>query len=170
MKPAIKFRQTNGKPAPGSRAAREKMTADLKKERAEKASLETQKSVDSAPPVGVESSQTPITATELETKKMTLTYVGLSKNGKNAFYSGAAQKLRISLSAFPSKQAPETIEVVGEPFAPARIPKAKLTPEERKALRASQPKPTLAEKIARREAQLAKLKAKAAAEGSSASM
>ena len=94
---------------------------------------------------------------------MTLTYKGLSKNGRNAFYTGTFVPLRFPLSVFPDKQAPQTIEVADGAFAPARQPKQRLTKEERAAL----PKPTLAERIAKREAQLAKDKAKLAAQGAS---
>lgn len=93
-------------------------------------------------------------------KTMTLTQKGLSKNGKNAFYSGAATTLRFALSAFPNKTAPTTIEVPDGVFAQVA---PKLTKEERKAARAAKPKATLAEKIAQREAALARLKAKEAA-------
>ena len=123
--------------------------------------------MDTPPAAVIEFPQSPITAPETEQKTMTLTYKNLSKNGKNAFYAGAAVALRIPLTAFVDKVAPQTIEVAGGVFAPAKQPKAKLTKEERaaqaaqkKAERANQPKPTLAEKIARREAQLAKDKAK----------
>lgn len=94
-----------------------------------------------------------------EKKKMVLTFKGLSKNGRAAFYSGAASPVRFQLSAFPGKQHPDSIEVVGDVFATAKAAKVKMTKEERAAL----PKPTLAERIAKREAQLAKDKAKLAA-------
>ena len=90
---------------------------------------------------------------------MTLTYVKTSRNGKRAIYNGAANSLVFPLTAFPDKQAPASIEVVGDVFAVKAGPKPKLTKEERAAL----PKPTLAEKIARREAALARDKAKLAA-------
>lgn len=106
-------------------------------------------------------------------KTMTLKYKGLSKSGKDAIYTGAAASVRFPLNAFANKQAPDTVEVSG-PFAEPKPVKAKMTPEERaaeKARRAEErknaPKPTLAEKIARREAQLAKDKAKLAAQGAS---
>ena len=98
-------------------------------------------------------------ATVSRSSRMTLTYVKTSKNGKRAIYSGAANSLVFPLTAFPGKTAPASIEVVGDVFATKSGPKPKLTKEERAAL----PKPTLAERIAKREAQLAKDKAKLAA-------
>lgn len=92
---------------------------------------------------------------------MTLTFKGLNKKGNVAFYAGARTVLRFSLASFVNKTAPSTIEIEGD-FVP-ETSKVKLTPEERKAARAAAPKPTLAEKIAAREASLAKLKAQAAA-------
>lgn len=101
-------------------------------------------------------------------KMMTLSLKGLSKNGKQAFYSGAAQVVRISVGAFPGKTAPQSIPVPDGVFEGPKQPVAKMTAEERKAARANRPKPTLAEKIASREAALAKLRAQAA--GAEASM
>ena len=94
---------------------------------------------------------------------MTLTLKGLSKNGKRAIYSGAAVSLAFPLALFAGKQAPATITDLSA-FAEKSVkqPKAKLTKEERAAL----PKPTLAEKIAKREAALAKDRAKLAAQSS----
>lgn len=97
-------------------------------------------------------------------KTMTLTFKNLSKNGKNAFYTGAAVALRVPLSAFPNKTAPASIEVADGVFAPAKQPKSKMTAEERKAQRASTPKPTLAERIAKREAALQRDREKLAKE------
>lgn len=58
---------------------------------------------------------------------------------------------------------PETLTLVGD-FAEPKQPKAKLTKEERKALRANAPKPTLADKLAKAQARMEALKAKLAAE------
>lgn len=60
---------------------------------------------------------------------------------------------------------PETLTLVGE-FAEPKVkePKVKLTPEERKARLASLPKLTLAEKVAKAEARMEKLRQKLAAE------
>ena len=92
---------------------------------------------------------------------MTLTLKTLSKNGKQAYYSGAAQIARFPLGIFPGKTAPQTIEVADGVFAVAavKVPKVKLTKEERAAL----PKPTFAELIERRRKSLAALEAKEAA-------
>jgi hypothetical protein len=92
-------------------------------------------------------------------KKMTLQFKSLSRNGRNAFYTGAAVTIRIPVAAFPDKQHVESIEVADGVFRPA---KRKLTKEERAAL----PKPTLAEKIARQEKALARNKEKLASEQS----
>lgn len=93
---------------------------------------------------------------------MTLTFKALSKNGKDAFYSGAARLLRFRLTDFVGGTAPSSIEV-GDSFVPGKAPKVRMTKEERAAERANKPKPTEAERIARAEAQLAKRKAKLAA-------
>lgn len=93
---------------------------------------------------------------------MQLQFKSLSKNGKQAFYSGAAKPIRFALTAFVDGIAPEVIEVADGTFAAPKPPKVKLTAEERKALRAAKPKPTLAEVIAQREAKLNKLKAQLA--------
>ncbi len=103
-------------------------------------------------------------------KTMTLTLKNLSKNGKNAFYAGAATTLRFALSAFPSRQAPTSFTVSDGIFAEPKTAKAAMTVEEKaaaKAARAALPKPTLAERIAKREAQLAKDKAKLQAQSAS---
>jgi hypothetical protein len=91
---------------------------------------------------------------------MNLSLKGLSKNGKRAIYVGAAISIAIGVGAFPSKQAPSTLEVSGLAEKVAKTPRAKMSKEERKAL----PKPTLAEKIARREAANERDKAKLAAQ------
>lgn len=93
----------------------------------------------------------------------TLTKDKLSKRGNAVIYSGLRAKIRVPPSIFTDpKNPPATFEVSGE-FAGPREAKPKLTAEERKAARAAKPKPTLAELIAKREAALAKLKAKAEA-------
>ncbi len=63
----------------------------------------------------------------IRSSMMTLTLKTLSKNGKNAYYVGAAATLRFNLAAFPGKTAPASIEVADGAFAPAKQPKAKLT-------------------------------------------
>lgn len=126
---------------------------------------EPQKVVDTAATDEVRSIQPHDEAPETKPQEqniMELTFKSLSKNGKNAFYGGAATVIRIALSAFPDKQAPAVIDVNDGVFAPAKQPKVRETKEERKARLAAQPKPTEAEKIARAEAALAKRKAKLA--------
>ena len=85
---------------------------------------------------------------------MYLELKGLTKNGNAAIYTGAAGVVRIAVSAFPGKVPCDTIGVSDGCLEPA---KRKLTAAEKKAL----PKPTLAERIAKDEARLARLKAKA---------
>jgi hypothetical protein len=96
-------------------------------------------------------------------KTMTLTLKGFSKNGKAAMYSGAKRQLRFPIDGFEGGSAPQTLEIPEGIFAVGQA-RQKLTPEERKAARAAKPKLTLAEKIAKREEALARLKAKAQAE------
>ena len=86
---------------------------------------------------------------------------GVSKNGKTATYVGARQSLRIPVSVFADGVAPQYFELHGA-FAGPKPPKVKLTAEEKKALRAEQPKLTLQQKIEKREAQLQKMREKAA--------
>ncbi len=97
-------------------------------------------------------------------KTVQLTLKGLSKNGKVALYTGAANVLRIPVGAFGGNEAPATIDVSGVAEKPAKVEKVKLTPEERKAARAAKPKPTLAEKAAAARKRAEALEAKAAAE------
>lgn len=94
-------------------------------------------------------------------KTMTLSLKGLSKNGKVAFYSGALFTQRYVVKGFTGGTAPQSISVPDGTFEGPKQPAVKLSAEERKAARATKPKPTLAEKIASREAALAKLKAQA---------
>lgn len=143
--------------------------------------------VDSAPQHDVDLSQSPIPANDSPgsaedgtshagEKMMTITLKTLSKNGKQAYYSGAAQILRFPLGAFPNKTAPQTLEVPEGTFAGAKepkTPKAQMTPEQKaaeKAARAAAPKPTLAERIARREQLLEKDRARLAAQANQPSL
>ena len=92
---------------------------------------------------------------------MTFTLKGLSKNGKQAIYTGATQNLRFPVGAFEGKVAPQTITDLSVFAAPVvKPPKVKMTPEERKAARAAKPKPTLAEKVAAAQKRAAALQAK----------
>lgn len=123
-----------------------------------------EKSVDAVDAIVVRSRQSHNAATETKPSgaTMTLTLKGLSKNGKNAYYTGAANILRFPLAAFINKTAPQIIEIEGD-FAGPKTPAVKLTPEERKALRAARPKPTLAELAARAQKRADALAAKVAA-------
>jgi hypothetical protein len=93
-------------------------------------------------------------------EQATLTLKGISKSGKYALYSGLRTVSRLSVTNFPENQPPQTLEVSGNLAGP----RAKMTPEERKAARANAPKLTLQERIAKEEKRLARLKAKAEAE------
>lgn len=136
----------------------------------EKTSPDAQKvvDIDIEPVLHSSSSESPQTsmttsqesATVSRRQKMTLTLKGLSKNSKNAFYTGAKNVQRFSVSSFVDGKAPASFDVDDNVFAG---PKAKMTKEERKAANAAKPKPTIAELIAKREASLAKLRAKAEA-------
>ena len=94
---------------------------------------------------------------------MTLTYKSSSKNGKTAYFSGAATTLRFPVSAFPDKTAPQSIEVADGIFAG---PKVKLTKEQRAEQRKNQPKPTLIQRAEAAEARARKLRERANAEAS----
>lgn len=133
---------------------------------ASRAYVGTQKAVDNASSVVIQSGSrtSPSTTQQKGQKTMQLTKAGTSKNGKAAFYDGAKQRLRIPLGVFAGGQAPDTIDVPEGLFEAKPTPKYKMTAEERKAARAAAPKLTLAEKIAKREEALARLKAKAAQE------
>jgi hypothetical protein len=91
-----------------------------------------------------------------------LTLKKLDKRERYGIYTGSAVSIRLPLGAFPNKTAPETVEFAG--LLGPREKKAPLTAEERKAARAAKPKLTNAEKLAKREAALEKLRAKVAAE------
>ena len=98
----------------------------------------------------------------------TLTLKGLNRRGTQAIYGGLRTAVRFPLAAFENKTAPTNIEIEGA-FAAAKVAgarRAKMTPEEKEAAklaRKNAPKPTLAERIAKREEALARDKAKLAA-------
>lgn len=96
-------------------------------------------------------------------KAMTLTLKKLNKKGTQAIYSGLRASVRIMLANFEGRQPPQTFEVVG-PLVGVAQRKPKRTAEEQKALRAAQPKPTLAERATRARTRADKLAAAAAAE------
>jgi hypothetical protein len=95
---------------------------------------------------------------------MVLTFRALAKNGKSAIYTGLRTVKRFNLIDFIDGVTPETLDISG-PLVAERKPRAKLTAEEKaanKLARKNAPKPTQAERIARAEARLAKMKAAAA--------
>jgi hypothetical protein len=95
--------------------------------------------------------------------EFTLTRKGTNRRGTHSIYNGLpAGPVRFSNKKFAGA-APESFLVQVEDGVFAEAPR-KLTKEERKAQRANAPKPTLADKIAKREAALEKLRQKAAAE------
>lgn len=103
-------------------------------------------------------------------QKMILTLKTLSKNGRRAIYTGAAQTIAIRLGAFPDKTAPQTIEVA-DVFAvkAVKAPRVKLTDEEKaaaKLARKNAPKKTLAERARLAQVRADKLAAKVAAASS----
>lgn len=86
------------------------------------------------------------------------------RRSTNIVYTAAGLKgsVRFSKSAFVDGNPPaEFVVSIGDGIiAPPKAPRAKMTPEERKAARAAQPKLTLAEKVAKAEKRAADLKAK----------
>jgi hypothetical protein len=105
-------------------------------------------------------------------KHMILTYKSSSKNGKQAYYSGAALVQRFVVKGFKGGVAPASFEVVDGVFEEPKVKaeKVKLTAEERKAAKAAKPKPTLAELAQRAQDRANKLAAKAAEEAAQPSM
>jgi hypothetical protein len=78
---------------------------------------------------------------------------------------GRPGSVRFSKTLFPDSKAPATIEFPAGLFAGPKVPRAQETKEQRKARLAARPKPTAAEKMARLEQKLAKLRAKVQGEG-----
>lgn len=129
---------------------------------------EAQKTVDTATEYAVDLSQSGGTqeTISLGAEKhmaITLKLKGLSKSGKYALYSGLRTVARLSVTDFPDSKPVDAFTVEGD-FAGPRVPKEKLTKEQRAELRKNAPKPTLAEKAAKLEAKLAKLREQVAAE------
>ena len=92
----------------------------------------------------------------------TLSLKGISgKKTKVAVYTGLNTVVKIGLKAFVGETPLATIDVDGS-FAPAKTPRAKMTPEERKAAQKARPALTQAERVAKMELRLAKEKAKLA--------
>lgn len=111
--------------------------------------------------VVAENPSAPVTGTETSgEKKMeqrTLTFTKLSKSGTYAIYAGLRAKVRIPVTVFPESKPVDSFTANGE-FAGARTRKPAMTKEERAAYRAAQPKLTLAQKIAKQEAKLDKMR------------
>jgi hypothetical protein len=142
----------------------------------------TKKDVDNTAAVEVSSSQVENDSADAMTQQrtdnttqkarpimsVTLTKDTKARKSSSIVYTGAGLRsgVRIAKSAFKDGVAPDTLVIESDAFAEAKQPRAKMTAEERKAARANAPKLTLAEKIAKREKQLADLKAKAAAQPS----
>lgn len=76
---------------------------------------------------------------------------------------GRPGSVRFSKTLFPDMNPPAEITLPGNVFAQIRTPRAAETKEQRKARLAAKPKPTAAEKLARLEKKLEKLRAAAAA-------
>lgn len=74
--------------------------------------------------------------------------------------------VRFSKTLFKDKAAPPEVTLQSDAFAGPKEPKRVETKEERKARLAALPKPTAAEKLARLEAKIAKLRPKVEAEAS----
>lgn len=88
---------------------------------------------------------------------MQLTLKGTNKKNTAAIYAGSVRAIRFPLAAFANGVAPTTLQIDGDALLAqkekaVREKKVKLTKEERAAL----PKPTLAERIAKRDAEIAR--------------
>lgn len=157
-------------------------TPRLKGKKDKKSAQAAQKVLDPPAAAVIESPQAPVearveqTSTPTQrTSAMTLTYKGLSKNGKQAIYTGAAQSVRFTVATFVGGKAPETITLPEGLFAAPKAKKQPLTAEEKAAKaaerKAARKQLTAAERVARAEARLAKLREAAKAEtGVGASM
>lgn len=77
------------------------------------------------------------------------------------FDGGHLHSVQFLATAFPPGEVPDTLTITGN-FAEPTAPKAKMTPEERKAARAAQPKLTLAERVAKAEERAAQMREKLA--------
>lgn len=78
--------------------------------------------------------------------------------------AGVRGSVRIAKTAFPGGVPPTSLNLQSDSDSAFAQPKAKLTAEERKALRKDQPKLTPAQKLAKLQERAAKLQAKIAAE------
>lgn len=141
------------------------VTSAVSVDTAENNSENVEKVLDAPPSPVVNSDQSAITpnvTNNTRNRTMQLTLDKISKSGTTAIYKGAAVAIRIGLSAFTNKTAPATLDLNGELAGPkqAKVPETK---EERKARLAALPKLTTAERVAKLEEKLAKLREKAAA-------
>jgi hypothetical protein len=135
---------------------------------AKKLSRKSKKDVDTINAAVVESTQESTSTSEGAKKMATITVSrkGTNKKGTRSIYAFPWGTQQLAANRFTGGVAPESFEVqVQDGVFAEKQARAKLSPEERKAQRANAPKPTLAEKIAKREAALAKLKAKLEAGG-----
>lgn len=125
-----------------------------------------------SPPVSVLSyeSDTHGVASPPETKEhtMLLHLKTLTRNAKAAIFGNARTTIRIPLVNFADNTAPAELLIDDAVLAKVvKTPRVARTPEEKEAARLARknaPRPTLAEKIAKREAALARDKAKLAAQ------
>lgn len=125
------------------------------------ASMETSVTLDSSSSVETSTQ----TAKDTTTMVISLTRDNKARKSNAVTYTAAGYNgsVRFSKSFFADKTGPESLTLDSETFAAARQPRAKMTPEERKAARAAAPKLTPAEKLAKIEERAAKLRAKIAA-------
>jgi RecG-like helicase len=101
---------------------------------------------------------------------MNLTLSTKNRKGSSVVFNtpdGVRGSVRVNKSVFANGQIPQSLTIEGAEFAQ---PKPKLTPEERKAQRAAQPKLTAAERVQKMEERLAKAKAKLAAQAQPATV
>lgn len=108
---------------------------------------------------------------EAATQKRAIMDITLTRDNKPRKSSGIVYTapnlrtgFRLTKSAFIDGNPPETLTISSDAFAPPKVPAAKMTPEERKAARLARPKLTKAQKAAKLEERLAKLRAELATE------
>lgn len=101
---------------------------------------------------------------EPTTRQITFTKSDKPRKGSGVLFKapGYAGAVRLPAGFFNEGAIPDSITLESDAFREPRVGRAKLTPEQRRAL----PKPTIAEKIAAQERRLQKLREKAAREQS----
>ncbi len=106
----------------------------------------------------------PAQQTENHVPSITLNRSDKTRKSNAVVYTAAGYQggVRFPKSFFTDKTGPETISVSDDSFAAARVARAKMTPEERKAARANAPKLTPQEKLAKIEERAQKLRDKIA--------